>query len=182
MFTLDDPDHGPTVLLPVLLADARAVADYAASLRSDDRDPSRRAVKRTVPTDTQPDRASELDADALPPTGNAALSDVQWTPAKLTQFSESEVVSVQRFAAALDVMAMDEDRSYGTVELAEAAGVPYTAFKHATTRMTNHLAKHYGIEAWPITANWNEAREEVDWSITKTVAARWREIRGLGTG
>jgi hypothetical protein len=47
------------------------------------------------------------------------------------------------------------------------------------TVVSSHLAKHYDIEAWPMTATWNDVREEVDWSITVTVAARWREIRGL---
>lgn len=178
MLTLTDPLNGPIVLMPVLLADARAVAEYAASLRSDDLDQLAGPQPSAVPAHST-EQDLDLDADALPSTSNAALSDLQWTPERLTTFAASEVVSVQRFAAALDVLAVDSSRTYGTAELAEAAGLAYSALKHATTRMSSHLARHYGIEAWPMTATWNDAREEVDWSITPTVAARWRQIRGL---
>lgn len=179
MFTLNDPRHGSIVLMPVPLAHAHAVAEYAASLRGDDLDLLPRPLPSTVPAHTTSDQDNDLDTDALPSTSNAALSDRQWTPERLTTFAASEVVSVQRFVAALDVLAVDPSRTYGTAELAEAAGLAYSAFKHATTRISNHLAKHYAIEAWPMTATWNDVREEVDWSITVTVAARWREIRGL---
>lgn len=179
MFTLNDPHHGPIVLMAIPLAHAPAVAEYAASLRSDNLDLLPRANPSTVPAHTSTDETTEADTNALPSTSNAALSDLQWTTDRLTTFAASEAVSVQRFVAALDVLAVDSSRTYGTAELAEAAGLAYSAFKHATTRMNSHLTKHYGIEAWPMTATWNDVREEVDWSITETVAARWREIRGL---
>lgn len=179
MFTLNDPHHGLIVLMPVPLAHAPAVAEYAAGLRGDSLDVPPGTHPGTVPAHTSTDQDADEDTNALPSTSNAALSDLQWTTERLTTFAASEAVSVQRFVAALDVLAADSSRTYGTAELAEAAGLAYSAFKHATTRMNSHLAKHYSIEAWPMTATWNDVREEVDWSITETVAARWREIRGL---
>lgn len=183
MFTLNDPRHGPIVLMPVPLSIAPAMAQHRDSLLGEDLDLLSRPLPSTVPAHTTSDQDNDLDddidADALPSTSNADLSDLQWTPERLTTFAASEVVSVQRFVAALDVLAVDESRTYGTAELAEAAGLAYSALKHATTRMNSHLAKHYGIEAWPMTVTWNDVREEADWSITVTVAARWREIRGM---
>jgi hypothetical protein len=179
MFTLNDPQHGPIVLMPVPLAHAPAVAEYLASLTGDNLDLLPRTLRSIVPAHDSTDEDTDPVTDALPSTSNAALSDLQWTPERLATFAASEAVSVQRFVAALDVLAVDSSRKYGTAELAKEAGLAYSAFKHATTRMNSHLAKHYGVEAWPMTATWNDVREEVDWSITETVAARWREIRGL---
>ncbi|MFC9280214.1 hypothetical protein [Streptomyces collinus] len=131
------------------------------------------------------DLKEEETSNPLPGGTQGAESDgtwpvVDWTVEDFESLITTDLPSVQRVTAMLDLLAADPGCSYSTTAVVERLNLDRGQIKGALSAFTRHLHAHYKRGNWPMEWEWgtdpNSAYQaEALYRLDKTNAARWQE-------
>ncbi|SEE98377.1 hypothetical protein [Streptomyces sp. Ag109_O5-10] len=106
----------------------------------------------------------------------------EWTVDNFRSLIATDLPSIQRVAAMLDLLAAEPERAYSTTALVERINLDRGQIKGALAAFTRHLHAHYGRGNWPMKFEWatdphSTYPAEAFYRLDKVNAARWREAR-----
>jgi hypothetical protein len=107
---------------------------------------------------------------------------VEWTVEDFKSLIATDLPSVQRIAALLDILAGEPERSYSTTAVVERLNLERGQIKGALSAFTRHLHAHYERGNWPMKWEWgtdpdSTYQAEAFYHLDKANAARWQEAR-----
>jgi hypothetical protein len=107
---------------------------------------------------------------------------VEWTVADFKSLIRTNLPSVQRVTALLDILAADPERSFSTTAVVERVDFDRGQLKGALSAFTRHLHAHYERGNWPMQWKWgtdpdSTYQAEAFYHLDKVNAARWQEAR-----
>lgn len=159
--------------IPILVraADYRQVADLVAA----------RELERLAADSSA---SAPVEGDSVDPR---LLSWPAWSVEALRQLSESKATTAQRWARAMDVIAIGDENWYPTSAVAAMSGMTISEWRDAPRKITRHLKAQYeglptdgnGNYVWPLRAFAPKGSTEVSWGMPPENKRLWREIRGL---
>ncbi|MDX3749637.1 hypothetical protein [Streptomyces sp. AK08-02] len=107
---------------------------------------------------------------------------VEWTVDDFKSLITTNLPSVQRVAALLDMLAAEPERSYSTTALVDRLEFDRGQIKGALSAFTRHLHAHYERGNWPMKWEWGTDADstfqtEAFYRLDKINAARWQQAR-----
>lgn len=107
---------------------------------------------------------------------------VEWTVENFKSLISTDLPSVQRVTALLDVLAVEPERLYSTTAVVERLNLDRSQIKGALAAFTRHLHAHYERGNWPMKWEWgtdpdSTYQAEAFYGLDKVNAARWQEAR-----
>ncbi|MEU5124704.1 hypothetical protein [Streptomyces mobaraensis] len=110
---------------------------------------------------------------------------VEWSPQDLRKLAEDPRESVRVVTDVLDILAKQPGGRVSYTSLVELLDVDRKRLRGVLSAFTRVVHKHYGRRNWPMT--WVEApsdgaefKSEFYYTVSETIAARWREVRPQG--
>ncbi|WKV79540.1 hypothetical protein HBB06_16045 [Streptomyces sp. SNU607] len=102
----------------------------------------------------------------------------EWTVENFRSLIATDLPSIQRVAAMLDLFAAEPERGYSTTALVERINLDRGQIRGTLAAFTRHLHAHYGPGNWPMRFEWATDPDSTYAAEAFTVSTRRTPLAG----